>query len=93
MLRRLHSVVDSSSRNLCVRIQRMKTLEEVYVMADAHGVELIPDTESNLWCYRPVILDDEGVETVRYAPDPYEFKYSFDQIKHLIDMIAERPSL
>ena len=40
MLRKFHSVVDSGSRNLCVRVQHMKTqadvnlkLEEAYVMA------------------------------------------------------------
>jgi hypothetical protein len=114
MLHRVYSVVDSSRRNLCVRIQHMKTPSSLFaediaynrnmrtlcpsyiVKADALGVELIPDTESNLWCYRPVILDDKGVETVRYAPDPCEFKHSVDQIKAMIDeayTIAERSSL
>jgi hypothetical protein len=48
------------------------------------GMELIPDTASDLWCYRPVILDEEGRETVRYKPDPCEFKYTEAQVRVIL---------
>jgi len=47
-------------------------------------MELIPDTASDLWCYRPVILDEEGRETVRYKPDPCEFKYTEAQVRNMV---------
>ena len=71
-----------------------KTSTACIKLANKLDLELIPDDKSGLWCYRPVIRDDEGRETVRYRPDPCEFKYSLDQVRAKLAMMVifhERP--
>jgi len=68
-------------------VMKDKTSTACIKLANELDLELIPDDKSGLWCYRPVIRDDEGREVVRYRPDPCEFKYSLSEVKAQLGML------
>jgi len=50
------------------------------------GYELICKSAygARCYCYRPMLFDSSGRETVRYAPDPCEFKYTNEEVRMLM---------
>ena len=61
-------------------------MDELVDRAERLGMELIPDSDGNMWCCRPYHYDNEGRRVVRYQPDPCEFKYSLGRIRELLDL-------